>query len=77
MYDVRRFGGQLVTIRSCPGGRGQRQGAHRADRDRGTKTANFVMERHLGFGCMHAISVVLLGDHDLLAPVDVAPEELF
>src|ERR1039457_2684122 len=65
--DVRRFGGQLVTIRSCPGGKGQRQGAHRADRDRGTKTANFVTERHLGFGCgreisadMHALGTLAL-----------------
>jgi hypothetical protein len=54
--DVRRFGGQLVTIPGCPGESGQRQGAHRADCDRGTKTANFVTERHLGFGCRRAIS---------------------
>ena len=47
---------------AAPGGRGQRQGAHRADRDRGTKTANFVTERHLGFGCRHAISADLAPD---------------
>jgi hypothetical protein len=54
--DVRRFGGQLVAMSGRLEGRRQRQGAHRADRDRDTRTASFVTERHLTFDRKRAIS---------------------